>query len=134
MKQRCYCPNNPSYKKYGGRGITVCQEWVDSFENFLEDMGNKPSATYTIDRIDVDDDYYPENCRWASKKEQVRNRTNTVCLTYQGVTKPLAHWAEQLNISEKCLRSRIVLGWSDEKILTTPARPKLGNKSGNMLR
>lgn len=85
MMTRCYNPKSNTYKNYGGRGIRVCERWRESALNFYEDMGNKPSAAHTVDRIDVDGDYQPDNCRWATPAEQSRNR-RTSTKNKSGVT------------------------------------------------
>ena len=74
MKKRCHDPNTPSYSNYGGRGITVCDKWQNSFSRFLEDMGNIPYPSYTLDRINNDLGYFPDNCKWSSKAEQGANK------------------------------------------------------------
>lgn len=95
MKQRCLNPNFHGYSNYGGRGITICQRWIESFTNFYEDMGKRPSPTHSIDRIDNNKGYTPENCRWADKKTQIVNRRMNKNNTtgYRGVRKNRAKWA-----------------------------------------
>lgn len=97
IKRRCLNKNNPSYKNYGGRGIKVCDRWINSFENFLEDMGESPQDM-SIDRIDVNSDYCPENCRWASVKTQANNTTQNVYLKYNGQQHTIAQWVSLLHV------------------------------------
>jgi hypothetical protein len=99
MKQRCTNPNNNSYKRYGKRGIVFCKRWY-KFENFLEDMGEKPKG-HTLERINNNLGYNRKNCRWATPKEQARNKRNTVYFEYFGEKKALAQWCEELNIPYK---------------------------------
>lgn len=128
MKDRCNCPTNKFYDYYGGRGITICNEWQNSFENFFEDMGYAPTKIHSLDRIDNNKGYSKENCRWATKKEQVTNRRNTIFLTYDGETKPLSVWADEYNLSYNVLQKRInIFKWDIEKSLKTPTRPKRKN-------
>lgn len=107
IKQRCYDTNHISYHNYGGRGIKVCDRWAHSFENFLEDMGEKPSSKHSIDRIDNNADYSPENCRWATKKVQLRNKRNNRLMTFNGQTKTLVEWSEETGIHPQLIRQRI---------------------------
>jgi hypothetical protein len=122
MKDRCFNKNNPDYSRYGGRGITVCDRWKDSFENFYEDMGSCPEGT-SLDRIDNNGNYEPANCRWATQLTQMNNiRTNRV-VAYQGVVKTVADWARSLGVSYSVLSARLnKLGWSVERAFTTPVR------------
>lgn len=108
MLSRCLNPNTDGYERYGGRGIRVCERWM-KFENFYADMGNRPNGM-TIDRKNNDLGYSPENCRWADKKTQVRNRRCTVVLEFNGISKPLAEWAEILGISYHTLRNKLRRG------------------------
>lgn len=96
MKDRCYNPNNHKYPRYGGRGITICDEWED-FIQFLADMGEKPEGM-SIDRIENDGNYEPNNCKWSTTLEQANNTSNNVPLTYKGVTKNLAEWEKSIDI------------------------------------
>jgi hypothetical protein len=120
MKTRCTNPNRHDYERYGGRGIKICERWL-RFEAFLEDMGEAPDGT-SIDRFpDTNGNYEPGNCRWATLKEQGRNKRNNVLLTLNGRTQCIAAWAEETGIGSRCLRLRIKRGWTHERILTTPS-------------
>jgi hypothetical protein len=98
MVQRCHNPRNPSFRNYGGRGIEVCPQWRDSFARFIADMGNPPTPEHTIDRIDNDDGYKPENCRWATPAQQLRNRRGNIQLTAHGRTMTAKDWAQATGI------------------------------------
>jgi hypothetical protein len=123
MKARCLNPKHPGYAEYGGRGIAICQQWIDSFENFLTDMGERP-ARMTLDRFpDVNGNYQPGNCRWATVRDQQNNRRFTVIIEHRGIKKALTEWADEIGITSESLYKRIqVYGWSPEKALETPNR------------
>lgn len=123
MKQRCYNKNEKNYGGYGGRGIKVCDRWRDHFAMFIQDMGPRPSPQHSLDRIDVNGDYCPENCRWATQAEQQQNRRVNILLKFNGKVQCLAVWARELGIGEWALASRIRRGWSIERALTTPVNP-----------
>ena len=118
MKTRCYNQNFKSYPDYGGRGITVCASWINSFEQFFLDMGPPPDGL-TLDRIDYNSGYSKSNCRWASQYQQQNNKRNNVRITLNGVTKSVRQWAEDLGIDESTIRWRIKNGWSTEAAVTT---------------
>ena len=122
MLARCYSRTHHAYARYGGRGIAVCERWRASFEAFLEDMGPRPSKRQSIDRIDNDGDYEPGNCRWATPRQQARNRRNNREITWRGETRTVAGWAEVLGLSKHALRHRLEAGWSIERVLTAPPR------------
>ncbi len=107
---------------YGGRGITVCERWRSSFENFLADMGPRPTRRHSIDRIDVNGNYEPSNCRWATMVQQNRNTRRTVKLTLDGVTKPIRTWSEEVGINPATVMSRIARGWDKKRALLEPVR------------
>lgn len=121
MRKRCENPKAQFYKHYGGRGIKVCERWL-TFENFLADMGPRPSPDHSIDRYpDMDGNYEPGNCRWATDLEQANNRRVTPMVEYQGRTQSIADWARELNVKYWSLRNRLInLGWPVEKAFTTP--------------
>ncbi len=134
MCTRCNNPNSVKYKNYGGRGIKICDEWL-KFENFYADMGHPPETKgyrYTIERIDVDGDYAPENCKWVSAKEQAHNKTNNVKVVVNGIEKNLLdvyddYVAKNPNstLKYKTIVSRIkTYGWSVEKAFSTEVKKK----------
>jgi hypothetical protein len=119
MLNRCYFKKSKSYQHYGARGITVCKRWRDSFENFLEDMGEPPNGM-TLERINNDLGYSKENCIWATRKQQTKNRRNAVNICHKGKTMSLSEWSEKLGLKYRTLRARIFeLKWSLDKALTT---------------
>lgn len=121
LRDRCRNPKNKSYQNYGGRGITYCKEW-ERFEIFYEwAMSNGYKDGLTIERIDNSKGYCPENCRWATIKEQARNRRTNHLLTYKGETKTITEWAEQYNMPPLTLRARVTrYHWPVEKAIETP--------------
>ena len=122
MLNRCNNQNNTNYKDYGGRGITVCNEWL-VYQNFKAwALANGYADDLTIDRIDNDKGYSPENCRWATRKEQNGNRRNNRLITFEGETKTLSQWATDKNISRDVLRSRLDMDWTVEDVLTKPVK------------
>lgn len=118
MKERCYDPNYPERHLYGGRGIKICQEWLDSFENFRDwALANGYDDKLSIDRIDPNKDYEPSNCRWADTYQQANNKRNNIQLTYMGETLTLPQWARKLNLPYSTLADRLRKGKSVEEIL-----------------
>lgn len=123
MLDRCYSERcDSSWENYGGRGISVCERWIKSFDAFFEDMGPKPHPSLSIDRINVNGHYEPSNCRWASWEVQANNKRTNVFVTYGGTTLTMAQWSRKLKISPSVLGSRIKKGWSAHKAFTTPVR------------
>lgn len=121
MINRTSSKSNKCYQNYGGRGITVCDRWLD-VRNFVEDMGLKPSDKHTIDRIDVNGNYCPENCRWATQKEQAVNKTTNRRLTYNGITKTMGEWENDLGFKVGTIKGRLRIGWSVDKAISEPVR------------
>lgn len=120
MLQRCANVNDAGFFRYGARGIQVCQKWRESFEAFFADMGPRPTSKHSLDRIDNDGDYIPENCRWATRKQQNRNQRSNVWLTHDGQTLCMADWADKLGMNRSTLITRLRRGWSIERALSTP--------------
>ena len=112
MKARCMNKNNPNYRDYGGRGIKVCDSWLE-FGVFISDMGHRP-VTLTIDRINNDGDYEPGNCRWASRAEQSRNKRNNRNININGKSMCIKDWADEVGVDRRTIQARLRLGWSEK--------------------
>ena len=129
MIQRCYYSKHKSYDSYGGRGITVCDEWRGEHgaENFIEwALSNGYRDDLTLDRIDPNGNYEPSNCRWATRKEQANNTRKNHFLTFDGKTQTVAQWADEKGLTYSTLCHRLENGWTVEKALTMPKRVKYG--------
>lgn len=122
MKHRCLNPNHAAYHRYGGRGITICDEWL-SFECFLKDMGERPEGT-SLERINNDASYCKSNCCWASTKQQTRNRCNSRLYEAFGKSLTLPEWSAETGIHKSTLYHRFAKGLSIEEALSKPVRPK----------
>ncbi|TCG09338.1 hypothetical protein BZM27_05925 [Paraburkholderia steynii] len=119
MWQRCTNPKTDRYPNYGGRGISVCERWK-SFENFFADMGQRPEGT-SIERKETNGNYEPSNCRWATPKEQGRNRTNNRFIEYNGERKCVSEWSEQFGIPHSTINNRLRLGLSLDQVFDASA-------------
>ena len=119
MRNRCSNPTDKSFPRYGGRGIKVCDRWKQSFESFFEDMGSRPSGM-SIDRIDVNGNYEPSNCRWATAHEQARNMRRNVFIEHMGERKVLGDWCREYGVPFPRVRARLIRGMSIGAALTTP--------------
>jgi hypothetical protein len=120
MNARCYNPNTIWYKRYGGRGISVCDRWRTSFENFFNDVGRKPTVKHSLDRIDNNGNYEPSNCRWATATEQALNRDVGTRITVDGVMDTMSGWSLRLGGSRCLIRRRIQAGMRPEDAVKTP--------------
>lgn len=122
MLKRCTIKSRRDYANYGARGITVCERWSGEhgFVNFLSDMGLRPSSEFSIDRIDNDGNYSPDNCRWATAHQQHRNKRNNRIIRAFGQEKPLVEWSEEYGIEAETIAARIVRGASPEEAISKP--------------
>lgn len=120
MLSRCYNRNKKDFKNYGGRGITVCERWKE-FENFYADMGNRPDNT-SIDRIDVNGNYEPSNCRWASNLEQARNMRSNRLIEFNGIISSLSEHCSKAGLDYRSVHQRLKRGWNVTKALSTPIK------------
>lgn len=122
MKQRCSNPKCKDYKWYGAKGIKVCPEWL-SFKSFYDwSIANGYREGLTIERIDINADYFPQNCKWITNEEQATNRSTTHYLNYNGETHSVTEWSIRLGIPRTTISNRVRLGWSIERTLSTPSR------------
>lgn len=122
IQTRCHNPNSTSYESYGGRGIHVCKRWRDSFEDFLSDMGLRPSNAHSIDRINNDGDYEPANCRWATREEQANNKRNNVMVTIGEETKTLSSWCKQFGVQTGTASLRYKKGYRGSALFETTTK------------
>lgn len=130
MRNRCCNPNCDSYKYYGARGISICKEWLDNPQSFFDwALKNGWEENLSIDRIDVNGNYEPSNCRWANDKTQANNTRRNKYITYKNQTRTLSQWAEILKMNRHSLGGRLLKGWSVEKAFTTPIKTKGGLKN-----
>ena len=126
MRGRCKNPKDPFWPNYGGRGIAVCKDW-DDFATFLADMGERPQGA-TLDRVDNDKSYGPENCRWATATEQANNRSDNTYLSKDGTRRTIAQWSARTGLPGPTIRARLKRGWSVERALTAPLQSKYSHK------
>ena len=120
IKDRCLNPNASHYNRYGGRGVTICQRWVDNYAAFREDVGDAPGKGMTIDRIDNNKGYSPKNVRWSTRKEQANNRVTNVVLTHKGKTMTLKQWSEELGWKYGLIASRWKKGLRGKELFAKP--------------
>ena len=131
IKYRCHNPKSKSFINYGARGVTVCEQWVNSFETFYEDMASSYRPGLTIDRIDNSQGYYKENCRWATRIEQANNKRNVERIEFNGESLTIAEWARKLKIKKASLFNRIYyLKWPLAEALKIETRPRKNKMFG----
>lgn len=119
MIKRCNNPNVQCYYNYGGRGIKVCKRWM-KFENFIKDMGLRPSSAHSLERVNNNGNYKPSNCKWATRSHQNNNTRLTRMITAKGVTMSVTGWSVKMGLSRDCIWGRICRGWADEPSVLTP--------------
>jgi hypothetical protein len=125
---RCEDAASHAYSSYGGRGITMCDRWRMGFESFLADMGPRPSSRHSVERLDNDGPYSPENCRWATPLDQGRNKRNNRLIAVRGVSKTISEWADVSGLSGSAIKQRLDLGWLPEDAVTMPAKERVKYK------
>lgn len=124
MKERCLYPKHKAYSRYGGRGIKVCDRWINDFHSFILDMGVPPTKKHTIDRIDVNGNYEPSNCRWATLEEQNQNTSRTRWIDYLGEKYSLSMLCKKFGFNYKRMEGRLDAGWTLEDAINKPCQLK----------
>ncbi len=124
IRERCINPQNSHYFDYGGRGIKMCDHWLRSFDNFIKDMGPRPSNKHTVERIKNDSHYEPGNCKWATMKQQANNRRSNRLFEYNGDTKTMQEIIDSTGINKSTFKRRVYMGWSLDEIINTPIKHK----------
>lgn len=132
IKTRCYNQKVKSYKDYGARGIKICERWNNSFDDFLSDMGKRPTRNHSIERLRNDGDYEPGNCKWATIIEQARNRRNNVFIEHNGISKCVTDWANDIGVSQEVLWHRLNTGMSPQEALTHKLHSRRPRKNTNI--
>lgn len=127
MRQRCYNPKRHNYKHYGGRGITVCELW-HTFENFIQDVGNRPTAKHSLERINNSGNYEPGNVKWATVEEQRNNMRSNRWIEIDGRRQTIGAWAKERGIDERLIRIRIKRGCSERDAVMLPIQPNTGGR------
>lgn len=122
MKQRVFNKNHVGYKNYGGRGIAICERWLNSFEDFIADMGRRPTPKHSIERVENDGNYEPSNCVWGTKAEQINNTRSNNRVTVGSVTLTVSQWAKRSGLKRTTISGRMRMGWSKETAVTTPTK------------
>lgn len=132
MRTRCNNPNVKRFEHHGGRGIRVCERWQESFEAFFEDMGPRPSARHSVDRIDNDGHYEPGNCRWATPQQQQGNKSDNVYVLLNGERKALKHACDEVGIAYSLVHCRLRRGWTLQEAVSKPVGPQGGSGRRSM--
>jgi hypothetical protein len=127
IRQRCENPRNPGFKNYGARGIAVCDRWREDFQHFLDDVGYRPGPGFSLDRIDNERGYEPGNCRWATAKEQARNRRSSRFIVAHGQRKTVAEWSELTGVSPTTISRRLASGMTPEQAVASGKYSNHGN-------
>lgn len=122
MIARCYNKNHPQYKDYGGRGISVSERWLENFSNFFADIGTRPTENHSIERINNNNGYSQENCRWAMDSEQNNNRRNNRFIDFEDQNLTIAQWSRKTGITERAINYRLSTGWAISETLTKPSK------------